>query len=66
MKGKATEAVVEVAINELNDKDNVDKLLAEIDKLYLKDKFQLAYEAYNAYEDFHICLSESMLPSLKV
>ena len=52
MEGKAREAVLEIAIDELNNKDGVDILLAELDKLHLKDKFQLAYKPYDVFQKF--------------
>ena len=45
LKEKAKVAVLEIHNESLNKDDGVDIVLVQLDKLYLKDKTQLAYEA---------------------
>lgn len=52
LEGKAREAVLELEIDEMNTDDGVDKVLAQLDKLYLKDKLQLSYQAYDTFRKF--------------
>ena len=52
LEGKAREAVLEVDLEELNEVDGVEKVLAKLDQLYLKDSLQMAYTAYDNFEKF--------------
>ena len=52
LTGKAREAVLELDIDTLNTDDGVDRVLEQLDKLYLKDKLQLAYQAYDNFRKF--------------
>ena len=52
LEGKAREAVLEVDIAQLNHKDGVKNLTAKLDSLFLKDRTQQAYEAYDLFEKF--------------
>ena len=52
LEGKAREAVLELPVEKLNCDDGVKNLINQLNKLYLKDKTQLAYEAYDSFEKF--------------
>ena len=52
LEGKAREAALELEVDELNKDDGVSKVLAQLDKLYLKDKLQLSYQAYDNFRKF--------------
>ena len=44
--------LLELEIDELSHANRVDKVLEKLDTLYLKDKIQLAYYAYDNFEKF--------------
>ena len=46
LEGKARETVLEVEVDDLNKDDGVEKVLAKLDNLFLKDKLQLAYTSF--------------------
>ena len=48
LEGRAREAVLELQVKQISDKDGVSKIINKLDELYLKDKTQSAYEAYDA------------------
>ena len=50
--GKAREAASELSVENLDSDTGVVQLLAKLDELYLKDKDQLAYAAYDSFENF--------------
>ena len=52
LTGKAREAALELSVENLNSDTGVVQLLAKLDELYLKDKDQLAYAAYDSFENF--------------
>ena len=52
LEGKARETVLEVEVDDLNKDDGVEKVLAKLDNLFLKDKLQLAYTSYDNFEKF--------------
>ena len=52
LEGRAREAVLELQVKQIIDKDGVSKIINKLDELYLKDKTQSAYEAYDAFESF--------------
>ncbi|XP_066911985.1 uncharacterized protein [Clytia hemisphaerica] len=52
LEGKAREAALELEVDELNKDDGVSKVLAQLDKLYLKDKLQLSFQAYDSFRKF--------------
>ena len=52
LEGKAREVVLEIDIDNLDKDDGVERILTQLDKLYLKDKLQLAYQAYDNFEKF--------------
>ena len=52
LNGKARETALELSVENLNSDTGVVQLLAKLDKLYLKDKDQLAYAAYDSFENF--------------
>ena len=53
LKGKARDAALELEVAEqINNKDGIKNIVAKLDKLYLKDKTQSAYEAYDKFECF--------------
>ena len=56
--GQAREAIVSLDINRLSCDQGVQNLIGELDKLYLKDSQDSAYEAYKQFEKF--CRPKSM------
>ena len=52
LEGKARETELEVEVDDLNKDDGVEKVLAQLDNLFLKDKLQLAYTSYDNFEKF--------------
>ena len=50
--GEAKEAVLNVGINELKDKNEVVNLIALLDQMYFRDESAQAYEAYETFEKF--------------
>ena len=52
LTGKTREAALELSVENLNSDTGVVQLLAKLDELYLKDKDQLAYAAYDSFENF--------------
>ena len=52
LEGKAREAVLELDVAILASDNGVKHLTDRLDKLYSKDKAQLAYEAYDSFERF--------------
>ena len=52
LEGKAREAASELEAEQINSKDCIKNIVAKLDKLYLKDKTQSAYEAYDNFEPF--------------
>ena len=44
--------MLELPVAEIADEDGVAKIIAKLDGLYLKDKAQSAYEAYDKFETF--------------
>ena len=51
-EGKAREAALELEVEQIYNKDGIKNIVAKLDKLYLKDKTQSAYEAYDNFERF--------------
>ena len=51
LEGKARETVPELPIENI-DADGVGKIISHSDKLFLKDKLQLVYQAYDSFEKF--------------
>ena len=52
LEGKAREAVLELEVKDINCDDGVKNVLAKLDTLYVRDKVQTAYEAYDRFEKF--------------
>ena len=52
LEGKAREAVLELPIEKISADNGVESIVEHLDKLYLKDKAQSAYEAYENFEKF--------------
>ena len=52
LEGKARESDMELAVDDLNSDNGVKNITACLDRLYLKDKTQTAYEAYDSFERF--------------
>ena len=52
LQGKPREVALELNPDDLNVNDGVDKLVAELDKLFEKDKVDQAYAAYTAFDKF--------------
>ena len=52
LEGKAREAVLELSVEKLSAETGVETLVEHLNKLYLKDKTQSAYEAYENFEKF--------------
>ena len=52
LEGKARETVLNLDIKEIKAKNGVESIVKALNKLYLKDKLQMAYETYDAFEKF--------------
>ena len=52
LTGEAREAILNMDIEKLTEKAGVNNLMAELDKMYLKDESLQAYEAYETFEQF--------------
>ena len=52
LEGKAREAVLELDIKDISGADGCKNIVAKLNTLYLKDKAQVAYEAYDKFEQF--------------
>ena len=52
LEGKARETVLEFDVGDINSDNGVKNITACLDSLYLKDKTQTAYEAYDSFERF--------------
>ncbi|CAC5376985.1 unnamed protein product [Mytilus coruscus] len=53
LQGKPREVALEVGPSDLNVDEGVDKLIAELDKLFEKDKVDQAYVTYSIFDKFH-------------
>ena len=60
LEGKAKEAALDIDDESLNKEDSVGKVLAQLDKVHLKYKIQLAYQAYDTFEKFKRLLEMSV------
>ena len=60
LEGKAKEAALDIDDESLNKEDSVGKVLAQLDKVHLKYKIQLAYQAYDTFEKFQRLLEMSV------
>ena len=49
---EAREAILNMDVEKLIEKTGVNDLMAELDKMYLKDESSQAYEAYETFEKF--------------
>ena len=52
LEGKAHEAILSMDIEKIKGKDGVENIVTELNKLYLKDKLEMAYETSDAFERF--------------
>ena len=52
LEGKAREAIIELEVADINHADGLKNIIQKLDKLYLKDKTQAAYERYDCFERF--------------
>ena len=52
LTGEAREVILNMDIEKLTEKAGVNNLMAELDKMYLKDESLQAYEAYETFEQF--------------
>lgn len=52
LEGKAREAVLELEVNDISGDEGVKNIISKLNTLYLKDKTQSAYEAYDIFEKF--------------
>ena len=52
LEGRAREAVLELDVAKISAADGVQQIVNKLDTLYLKDKTQSAYEAYDLFEKF--------------
>ena len=52
LEGKACEAVLNMDIEKIKGKYGVENIVTELNKFYLKDKLEMAYETYDAFERF--------------
>ena len=52
LEGRAREAVLELPVATISSDTGVAEIITKLNGLYLKDKAQSAYEAYDAFETF--------------
>ena len=52
LEGKTREAILELEVDKLSCDGGVKNIIEQLDKLYLKDKTQTAYLAYDQFEKF--------------
>ena len=52
LEGRAREAVLELEVDKISDAAGVSNIIAKLDTLFLKDKTQSAFEAYDSFERF--------------
>ena len=52
LEGKACESVLELDVDDINSDNGVKNITACLERLYLKDKTQTAYEAYDSFARF--------------
>ena len=52
LEGKARETILNLDIKEIKAKNGVENIVKALNRLYLKDKLQMAYETYDAFEKF--------------
>ena len=52
LEGRARDAVLELEVKQISAADGVDKIIKKLNALYMKDKTQSAYEAYDSFESF--------------
>ena len=52
LEGRAKEAVLELDVKNIGSKDGVALIIEKLDSLFLKDKTQSAFEAYDTFEKF--------------
>ena len=52
LEGRAREAVLELEVSVISSETGVAEIISKLNGLYLKDKAQSAYEAYDAFETF--------------
>ena len=52
LDGKAREAALELEVSDIGHEKGVDKIIEKLNTLYLKDKAQTAFEAYDNFERF--------------
>lgn len=52
LEGRSREAVRELDVSKISAKDGVKNIMEKLDGLYLRDKTQSAFEAYDAFEKF--------------
>ena len=52
LEGRSREAVLELDVAKISAADGVKTIIEKLDGLYLKDKTQSAFEAYDAFEKF--------------
>ena len=50
LEGKAREAVLELSVDSLNCDDGIENVIKQLDKLFLIDKAQSAYQTYDSFE----------------
>ena len=49
LSGKAQDAVLDMSVNDIKDKEGVDKILAVLGKIYKKDSVDAAYESFEQF-----------------
>ena len=52
LEGRAREAVLELDVDKISAESGVQEIINKLDTLYLKDKTQSAFEAYDTFEKF--------------
>ena len=53
LQGKAREVALGIEKEKLNADNGVETLISELDKLFLKNKVDMTYETYSAFDKFH-------------
>ena len=60
LNGKPHASVLELDVGVISGDKGVEAILEQLDKLYLKDRHQTAYLAYEAFEKFQCPVAMSM------
>ena len=66
LEGKARETILNLDLKEIKAKNGVKNIIKALKKLYLKDKLQMAYETYDAFQKFCRPEKKNILTSLNI